>query len=78
LTCPENAKIELHSYLYGIMIETLMSKSKYWPMDMDNEGQIYDNVAWDLPGFCGDRSSCEKSKSTRRRVVGREAKPQAG
>jgi hypothetical protein len=28
-----------------------MSTPKYWPLDMDPEGQIYDNVAWDLPGF---------------------------
>jgi len=28
-----------------------MNTRKYWPLDMDPEGQIYDNVAWDLPGF---------------------------
>lgn len=28
-----------------------MSTPKFWPLDMDSEGQIYDNPAWDLPGF---------------------------
>ena len=28
-----------------------MSKSKYWPLDDDLEGEIYDSLAWDLPGF---------------------------
>lgn len=28
-----------------------MSIRKYWPLDMDPEGQIYDNLAWDLPGY---------------------------
>lgn len=27
-----------------------MSTAKFWPLDMDPEGQIYDNPAWDLPG----------------------------
>jgi hypothetical protein len=44
-------------------------------MDMDTEGQIYDNVAWDLPGFRGVRPSPEKS--TKSRVVGRAASPAA-
>jgi hypothetical protein len=44
-------------------------------MDVDTEGQIYDNVAWDLPGFRGERLSPEKS--TQRRIVGREAFPRA-
>jgi len=28
-----------------------MSKRKFWPLDYDPEGEIYENVAWDLPGF---------------------------
>jgi hypothetical protein len=28
-----------------------MRTPKFWPLDMDSEGQIYDNPAWDLPGF---------------------------
>jgi hypothetical protein len=28
-----------------------MNTPKYWPIDNDPEGQIYDNVSWDLPGF---------------------------
>jgi hypothetical protein len=28
-----------------------MNTPKFWPLDMDPEGQIYENPAWDLPGF---------------------------
>ena len=24
---------------------------KFWSLDMDTEGQIYDNLVWDLPGY---------------------------
>ena len=29
----------------------LMNTPKFWPLDLDPEGQIYDNITWDLPGF---------------------------
>jgi hypothetical protein len=29
----------------------IMNTSKFWPLDSDLEGAIYENVAWDLPGF---------------------------
>jgi hypothetical protein len=28
-----------------------MSKCKFWPLDFDLEGEIYENPAWDLPGL---------------------------
>lgn len=28
---------------------------KFWPLDSDPEGEIYDSPAWDLPGFRGRR-----------------------
>ena len=28
-----------------------MKPPKYWPWDDDPEGEIYENVSWDLPGF---------------------------
>jgi hypothetical protein len=28
-----------------------MEKRKFWPLDFDPEGEIYENLAWDLPGF---------------------------
>jgi hypothetical protein len=28
-----------------------MKHPKFWPLDYDPEGAIYENVAWDLPGF---------------------------
>jgi hypothetical protein len=39
-----------------------MSKSKYWPLDYDPEVEIYDNLAWDLPGFRRERQGCPKLK----------------
>ncbi len=31
-----------------------MNTHKFWPLDSDMEGEIYENVAWDLPGFRRD------------------------
>jgi hypothetical protein len=28
-----------------------MMKRKFWPLDYDPEGEIYETLAWDLPGF---------------------------
>jgi hypothetical protein len=42
-----------------------MTTPKFWPLDMDPEGQIYDNPAWDLPGFRRRHSPAQK-KSTGR------------
>jgi len=28
-----------------------MNTRKFWPLDIDPEGEIYENVAWDLPGL---------------------------
>lgn len=28
-----------------------MSTPKYWPLDLDPEEAVYENPAWDLPGF---------------------------
>jgi hypothetical protein len=28
-----------------------MNKRKFWPLDFDLEGEIYENPAWDLPGL---------------------------
>jgi hypothetical protein len=41
-----------------------MNTRKFWPLDLDPEGQIYENVAWDLPGF---RRPAPKKLSKRRR-----------
>ncbi len=41
-----------------------MTTRKFWPLDMDPEGQIYDNPAWDLPGFRRRPPSARK-KSTK-------------
>ncbi len=32
-------------------VDILMSRRKFWLLDYDPEGEIYDSVAWDLPGF---------------------------
>jgi hypothetical protein len=36
----------------------------FWPLDYDPEGEIYENVAWDLPGF--RRTTNLKPKPKRR------------
>jgi hypothetical protein len=32
------------------------SNRKFWPLDDNSEGEIYENLAWDLPGFRGRKS----------------------
>jgi len=27
-----------------------MNTRKFWPLDLDMDGEIYENPAWDLPG----------------------------
>jgi hypothetical protein len=34
-----------------------MSKRKFWPLDFDLEGEIYENPTWDLPGFRPTRTA---------------------
>jgi len=46
-----------------------MNTPKFWPLDIDPEGEIYDNVAWDLPGFRGKRLTrrrCPKRAANRK------------
>lgn len=26
---------------------------KFWPLDLDPEDELYESIAWDLPGFTG-------------------------
>jgi hypothetical protein len=32
-----------------------MIKRNFWPLDFDPEGEVYENVAWDLPGYTHNR-----------------------
>lgn len=48
-----------------------MKTRKFWPLDFDPEGEIYENVSWDLPGYkrgavrpqAGRRSSKKRSRA---------------
>ncbi len=47
-----------------------MNTRKFWPLDSDTEGEIYENVAWDLPGFRRDgtsRTTSSPSKTKRKK-----------
>jgi hypothetical protein len=44
-----------------------MNTRNFWPLDYDPEGEIYENVAWDLPGFRKHRKPPVKVKLTSRR-----------
>jgi hypothetical protein len=50
-----------------IKVETLMSTARFWTLDIDLEGQIYDNVAWDLPGFRRSHRSVKQPRRSGRR-----------
>jgi hypothetical protein len=38
-------------FSFQTALEHVMSTRKFWPLDYDPDGEIYENVAWDLPGF---------------------------
>jgi hypothetical protein len=39
-----------------------MNTSKFWPLDYDTDGEIYENVAWDLPGLRPHRHKSGKAR----------------
>jgi hypothetical protein len=39
-----------------------MTTNKFWPLDYDPEGAIYDNPSWDLPGFRPNRKPAQARK----------------
>jgi hypothetical protein len=40
----------------------LMKTRKFWPLDENPEGEIYENVAWDLPGYRRSRKAPSKAQ----------------
>jgi hypothetical protein len=38
-----------------IISEIDMRNFNYWPLDDEPEGEIYENLAWDLPGYRPNR-----------------------
>jgi hypothetical protein len=45
-----------------------MEKRKFWPLDFDPEGEIYDNVAWDLPGYRTRRRGISSHRKRRSKI----------
>jgi len=44
-----------------------MKTQNFWPLDYDPEGEIYENVAWDLPGYTLRRQKhCARRRETAR------------
>jgi hypothetical protein len=43
-----------------------MTQRKYWPLDYDPEGEIYDSLSWDLPGFRRNRRTVTRTPKVRR------------
>jgi len=46
-----------------------MKTCKFWPLDLDPEGEIYENPAWDLPGFRRERRPHPKRAVRRARLA---------
>jgi hypothetical protein len=40
-----------------------MNTRKFWPLDYDPEGEIYESVVWDLPGFRRVKATKAKVKA---------------
>jgi len=45
-----------------------MKTPKFWPLVDDPEGEIYENVAWDLPGFRPNRPKAVRGRSKQTRA----------
>jgi hypothetical protein len=43
-----------------------MSYRKFWPWDFNSEGEIYENVSWDLPGHRPKRRNRPKSARSKK------------
>jgi hypothetical protein len=56
----EGATIETYPPLKYIKVNLMSTANKFWPLDYDPEGEIYENLAWDLPGFRSKRRSSRK------------------
>ena len=50
-----------------------MKTRKFWPLDYDPEGEIYENLAWDLPGFRRRRKTATAHPVGRRKPPIRKA-----
>lgn len=48
-----------------------MKTRKFWPLDYDPEGEIYENLAWDLPGFRRHQNSPRPSGSASKPARGK-------
>jgi hypothetical protein len=44
-----------------------MNTRNFWPLDFDPEEEIYENLAWDLPGYKRHREnpSCPRTPTAR-------------
>jgi hypothetical protein len=49
-----------------------MNTPRFWPLDFDPEGEIYENVAWDLPGYKRGRQPRPAAQPPRRKKSRRE------
>jgi hypothetical protein len=39
-----------------------MDENKFWLFDPDPEGEIYENLSWDLPGYVLPRKTAQSLK----------------
>ncbi len=47
-----------------------MTKRNFWVLDFDPEGEIYESLSWDLPGFrAKEKQSGRRSKRTTTRAA---------
>ena len=53
-----------------------MHERKFWPLDYDPEGELYENPAWDLPGFRRTRPTPATRKARAPHTVRRPAASQ--
>ena len=50
-----------------------MTPRKFWPLDFDPEGEIYENPSWDLPGYKRGRQAHNATPQHSRRKKSKRA-----
>jgi hypothetical protein len=46
-----------------------MNTRNFWPLDFDPEEEIYENLAWDLPGYKPHREKQPQPRTANARIA---------
>ena len=70
-SAPAGAIMKMSPQAVFFWYTVMRTTRKFWPLDYDPEGEIYENLAWDLPGFRPAKRSHAPSKKPARKPAAR-------